>query len=62
VTVSFDGAAHTVDVLIAGAQTACTDLPTRAGGPITGFRVTDEAIAGYGGHVEFTNFALTPAP
>lgn len=61
-TVSFDGIARTFDVLIGGEPTACTDLPSRTGAPITGFRVTDEAMAGYGGHVEFTGFALFGSP
>ena len=62
VTLSFDGAARTFDVLIAGAPTACTDLTTKVSGPVTGFRVTDESIEGYGGHVEFAGFALVAAP
>jgi hypothetical protein len=62
VTLSFDGAARTFDVLIAGAPSACTNLSTRASGPVTGFRVTDETIAGYGGHVEFTSLALVRSP
>jgi hypothetical protein len=62
VTVSFDGVARTFDVLIAGEPTACTDLPAKTSGPITGFRVTDEGVAGYGGHVELTGFALIGSP
>jgi len=62
VTLSFDGAARTFDVLLAGEATPCTDLPTKAAGPVTGFRVTDETIAGYGGHVALTDFALFAAP
>ncbi|HET7506657.1 MAG TPA: hypothetical protein VFK02_36805 [Kofleriaceae bacterium] len=62
VTLSFDGATQTFDVLIAGAATPCTHLPTRMAGPVTGFKMVDEAIDGYGGHVEFTNLALSASP
>jgi hypothetical protein len=62
VTLSFDGAARTFDVLIAGASSACTGLPTKVSGPVTGFRVTDETVEGYGGHVEFGSLALLGAP
>jgi hypothetical protein len=58
ITLSFDGATHTFDVLIGGAPSACTDLPTKFGGFDTGFRVEDYGNQGYGGHVEFSNFAL----
>ena len=62
VTLSFDGAAHTFDVLLNGAQTPCTDLVTRVSGPAVGFRVSDETIAGYGGRVDFSNLTLFGAP
>ncbi|HEU4728872.1 MAG TPA: hypothetical protein VFT22_13305 [Kofleriaceae bacterium] len=62
VTMSFDGAARTFDVLIAGEPSACTDLPTKTSGPVTGFRVMDEPLEGYGGHVEITNLALSASP
>ncbi len=58
VSLSFDGATQTFDVLLAGAPTACTHLPTKAQGPVAGFRVTDETIEGYGRHVDFTSFTL----
>lgn len=58
VTLSFDAVAHTFDVLIAGAPSACTDLPTKFGGLDVGLRVEDYGNQGYGGHVEFSNFAL----
>jgi hypothetical protein len=58
VTLSFDGAARTFDVLIAGVASACTALPTKTAGPVMGFRVTDETMEGYGGHVELTGLAL----
>jgi hypothetical protein len=58
VSLSFDGAARTFDVLIDGAPSACNRLPTRTSGPVAGFRVTDETVQGYGGHVELTSLAL----
>lgn len=58
ITLSFDGVSHTFDVLIGGAPTACTDLPTKFGGVDTGFRVEDYGNQGYGGHVEFSNLGL----
>lgn len=58
VTLAFDGVARTFDVLIAGAPSACTDLPASLQGPITGFRMMDPGNLGYGGQVEFTNLAL----
>lgn len=58
VTLAFDGATRTFDVLIAGARSACTDLSTKAAGPVNGFRMTDSAIEGYGGHVEFSDLTL----
>jgi hypothetical protein len=58
VTLSFDGAAGTFDVLIGGAPSACSDLPTRLLGPPIAIRFVDAGNAGYGGHVEFTNLAL----
>ena len=62
VALAFDGATRTFDVRIAGAPTACTGLPTKASGPIIGLRVTDEAIEGYGGRVDFTDIALSGSP
>src|SRR6185436_1514965 len=58
VTLAFDGTARTFDVLIAGAATPCTGLSTKASGPVVGFRMVDESVQGYGGHVEFSNLAL----
>jgi hypothetical protein len=58
ITLAFDGTAKTFDVLIAGAATPCTNLSTRASGPVAGFRMVDEASAGFGGHVEFSNLVL----
>jgi hypothetical protein len=62
VTLSFDGAARTFDELIAGEPSACTGLLTKVSGPVMGFRVTDETIAGYGGHVELTGLGLVGSP
>lgn len=58
ITVVFDGTAKTFDVRLAGAATPCSHLATRASGPVTGFRLVDSSIQGYGGHVEFSNAAL----
>lgn len=58
ITLSFDGASHTYDVLIDGQATACTNLPTRVSGPVVGFRLQDAANEGYGGHVEFSHLGL----
>jgi hypothetical protein len=58
VTLAFDSVARTFDVLIAGAPSACTDLPTKLVGPIKGLRMMDPGDLGYGGRVEFTNLAL----
>lgn len=58
VTLSFDATGHTFDVLIGGAPSACTDLPTRLQGPIEGFRLIDAGNQDYGGRVDFTNLAL----
>jgi hypothetical protein len=58
VTLAFDGATKTFDVLIAGAATACTHLPTKAAGPVNGFRLSDSPAEGRGGHVEFSDLTL----
>jgi hypothetical protein len=58
VTLAFDGTAKTFDVLIAGAATPCTNLSTKASGPVAGFRMVDESTAGFGGHVEFSDLVL----
>jgi hypothetical protein len=55
VTLSFDTAAGTYDVLIAGAPSACMDLPAGVRAPINGVRIEDSGNAGYGGQVDFTN-------
>ena len=58
VTLAFDSVARTFDVLIAGAPSACTDLPTMLVGPIKGLRMMDPGTLDYGGRVEFTTLAL----
>ena len=58
VTLSVDRTAATFDVLIGGASSACTDLPTRIEGPIKGFRVTDSGSQDFGGRVTFTALSL----
>lgn len=59
VALVFDGGARTFDVQIGGAPSACTGLTTRVSGPFTGFKVNDETLQEYGGHVDFTGFAVT---
>ena len=58
VTLSIDRTAATFDVLIGGASSACTDLPTRIQGPIRAFRVTDSGTQNWGGRVTFTDLSL----
>jgi hypothetical protein len=58
VTLAVDAAAHTFDVLIAGARSACTDLPTKLLVPLQGFRLVDLGNQGYGGRIDFTNLGL----
>ena len=58
VTLAFDGTTQTFDVLIAGAATPCTGLSTKVAGPVAGFRMVDETVAGFGGHVEFSDLVL----
>jgi hypothetical protein len=58
VTLSVDRTAATFDVLIGGASSVCTDLPTRIEGPIKGFRVTDSGYQNFGGRVTFTVLSL----
>lgn len=58
VTLAFDGSAKTFDVLIGGARSACTDLPTKTSGPVNGVRLSDSAVQGYGGRVDFSDLTL----
>jgi len=58
VTLAFDGTAKTFDVLIAGARSACTDLPSKTSGPVNGVRLSDSTVQGYGGRVDFSNLVL----
>jgi hypothetical protein len=58
VTLTWDASAATFDVLIAGAPSACMNVPTRLEGPVRGVRVVDQAFVGYGGQVDFTDLAL----
>lgn len=58
ITLAFDGNARTFDVLIAGARSACTDLPAKTSGPVNGVRLSDSTVQGYGGRVDFSNLAL----
>lgn len=58
VTLSIDRTAATFDVLIGGASSACTDLPTRIEGRIQGFRVIDSGSQNFGGRITFTALSL----
>lgn len=58
VTLSVDRTAATFDVLIGGAASACTDLPTLIQGRIQGFRVTDSGTQNFGGRITFTDLSL----
>jgi hypothetical protein len=58
ITLAFDGASKTFDVLIGGAASACTGEPTKAAGPVNGFRMQDSPEQGFGGHVAFSSLAL----
>jgi hypothetical protein len=58
VTLAFDGSTKTFDVLIGGARSACTDLPSKTAGPVNGVRLSDSTVQGYGGQVEFSNIVL----
>jgi hypothetical protein len=58
VTLAFDGATKTFDVLLAGEASACMHLPTTVVAPITGFDMMDASNEGWGGQVDFTNLAL----
>jgi hypothetical protein len=58
VALVFHPASQTFDVLIGGAASACTALPTRMGAPVVGFSLMDASNEGYGGEVEFTALSL----
>jgi hypothetical protein len=49
---------HTFDVLINGAATACTGIPTGLSAPFTGLDVMDAANDGFGGSVLFDDFLV----
>ena len=49
---------HTFDVLIDGARTACTGLPTGLGPPFRSIDVMDASNEGWGGEVRFDNLAV----
>ena len=58
VTLAFDGTTRTFDVLIGGARSACTDLPSKTSGPVNGVRLSDSTVQGYGGRVDFSDIVL----
>jgi hypothetical protein len=53
VTLAISPAAHQFDVLIDGAPTACTNVPTTLAAPIVGFNLMDASNTGYGGVVRY---------
>jgi hypothetical protein len=58
VTLSIDRTAATFDVLIGGASSACTDLPTKIAGPLKAFRIQDSGYQNYGGRITFSDLSL----
>jgi len=50
---------HTFDVLINGARTSCTGLPTGLSPPFRSVNVMDASNQGWGGDVRFDNIAVT---
>jgi hypothetical protein len=48
----------TFDVLMDGASTECTNLPTTLQLPLTGFNMMDASNEGYGGLVTFTGLTM----
>jgi len=57
-TVVFHAAPGTFDVLIGGAASACTNLPTKVQPPIVGFGMMDASNEGWGGRVDFTGLTM----
>jgi hypothetical protein len=60
VTLQFNAASHTFTVLINGASSMCTSLPTKLQPPIVGFHLMDASNEDWGGEVEFRNLTLQP--
>lgn len=58
VSVMFDAASMTFDVLLDGASTPCTNLPTKMQPPVAGFNVMDPSNEGWGGRVEFSDLTV----
>src|SRR5882724_3058647 len=54
----FHAAAGTFDVLIGGAASGCTGLPTKLQPPVIGFSLMDASNDGWGGRVDFTNLTI----
>jgi hypothetical protein len=57
-TLQFHAAAQTFDVLLDGANTQCTNLPTLMQAPVAELELMDASNAGYGGRVEFSDLAV----
>lgn len=58
VTVVFHAASETFDVLIGGAASGCTGLPTTLQPPVVGFGMMDASNEGWGGRVDFTGLSM----
>ena len=54
----FHAASETFDVLIDGAASGCTSLPTKLQPPIIGFSLMDASNQGWGGRVDFTDLTI----
>ncbi|HEU4732466.1 MAG TPA: hypothetical protein VFT22_31440 [Kofleriaceae bacterium] len=58
IAIVLDATSRTFDVLIDGATSACTDLPTKVQPPISGFGMMDASNEGYGGQVAFSDLVI----
>jgi len=54
----FHAASGTFDVLIGGAASGCTSLPTKLQPPVIGFSLMDASNEGWGGRVDFTDLTI----
>lgn len=57
-SVVFHAASGTFDVLIGGAASGCTSLPTKLLPPVVGFGMMDASNEGWGGVVDFTDLTM----
>ena len=54
----FHAASGTFDVLIDGAASECTSLPTKLQPPVIGCNLMDASNEGWGGRVDFTDLTI----